>query len=138
MKLASIALVIVALSFPALAQDRTPAPEGARVYVISPLNGATVSSPVTVVFGLEGMGVAPAEVEMVKTGHHHLIIDGDLPSLNERIPSGETYRHFSGGQTEVVVELAPGPHTLQMIMSDHNHVPHDPPVVSEKKSITVR
>ncbi len=137
MKLAVIAFAFVVLSFPALAQERTPAPEGAEVYIISPENGATVSNPVTVIFGLEGMGVAPAGVEKEKTGHHHLVIDAELPSLNEPVPSDENYRHFGGGQTEVTVELAPGSHTLQLILGDHNHVPHDPPVVSEKISITV-
>ena len=138
MKHAAIALAFMALSVPALAQAPTPAPEDARVYVVSPQNGATVSSPVKVIFGLEGMGVAPAGIEKEKTGHHHLIIDADLPSLNEPVPSDENYRHFGGGQTEATVELVPGPHTLQLIMGDHNHIPHDPPVVSEKISITVK
>ncbi|MDH3668990.1 MAG: DUF4399 domain-containing protein [Paracoccaceae bacterium] len=138
MKLAAIALTFVALSFPALSQERTPAPEGARAYIISPQNGATVSSPVQVVFGLEGMGVAPAGVEKEKTGHHHLIIDADLPAPNEPVPSDDNYRHFGGGQTQTTVELAPGSHTLQLILGDHNHVPHDPPVVSQKINITVQ
>ena len=137
MKLATIAFAFAVLAFPTLAQERTPAPEGAEVYIISPENGATISNPVTVIFGLEGMGVAPAGVEKEKTGHHHLIIDAELPSLNEPVPSDENYRHFGGGQTQVTVELTPGSHTLQLIMGDQNHVPHDPPVVSEKISITV-
>lgn len=138
MKLVSMALALVVLAFPALAQDRTPAPKGAKVYIISPQDGATVSSPVKVVFGLAGMGVAPAGVEKAKTGHHHLIIDAGLPPANESVPADENHRHFGGGQTEATVELAPGRHTLQMIMGDHNHVPHDPPVVSEKITITVK
>ena len=138
MKLTAITLAFVALSFPALSQERTSAPDGARAYIISPQDGATVSSPVQVIFGLEGMGVAPAGVEKGKTGHHHLIIDADLLSLNEPVPSDENYRHFGGGQTETTVELAPGSHTLQLILGDHNHVPHDPPVVSEKITITVQ
>lgn len=138
MRLIALAVALVALSFPALAQDRTPAPQGARAYIVSPQDGATVSSPVRVVFGLEGMGVAPAGIEKEKTGHHHLIIDADLPAANEPVPSDENHRHFGGGQTEVVLELAPGPHTLQLVMGDHNHVPHDPPVVSEKITITVK
>ncbi len=138
MKPAAIAFAFVALLLPALAQARSPAPEGARVYIISPQNGATVSSPVKVIFGLERMGVAPAGVEKAKTGHHHLIIDANLPSVNEPVPSDDNYRHFGGGQTEVTVDLTPGSHTLQLIMGDHNHVPHDPPVVSEKISITVK
>ena len=138
MKSTTLAIVFAALLLPALALARTPAPQGARVYIVSPQNGATVSSPVKVVFGLHGMGVAPAGVEKAKTGHHHLIIDADLPSVNEPVPSDDNYRHFGGGQTEVTIDLAPGTHTLQLIMGDHNHVPHDPPVVSEKISITVK
>ncbi|MEX0346354.1 MAG: DUF4399 domain-containing protein [Rhizobiaceae bacterium] len=138
MKLTAIAISFALLSAPAFAQDRTPAPEGARAYIISPKDGATVSSPVTVIFGLEGMGVAPAGTEKEKTGHHHLIIDVDLPSLNEPVPSDENHRHFGGGQTQVNVELTSGSHTLQLIMGDHNHIPHDPPVASEKISIIVK
>jgi len=137
MRLTAVLIAFMALSVPAFAQDRTPAPEGAQVYIVSPPDGATVSSPVTVVFGLQGMGVAPAGVEKEKTGHHHLIIDADLPPLNEPVPSDENYRHFGGGQTEVSVELGPGAHTLQLLMGDQNHVPHDPAVYSEKIAITV-
>ena len=136
--LATISLAILVLAFPALAQDRTPAPEGAQVYIIAPQDGATVSSPVKVVFGLTGMGVAPAGTEKQKTGHHHLIIDADLPAMDEPVPADDNYRHFGGGQTETTIELAPGIHTLQLIMGDHNHIPHDPPVVSEKIAITVQ
>lgn len=138
MRLTAIVFAFVAFSFPALAQDRTAAPTGARVYIISPQDGASVSSPVTVLFGLEGMGVAPAGTKKAKTGHHHLIIDTDLPAADEPVPSDENHRHFGGGQTQTTVELAPGPHTLQLILGDHNHVPHDPPVTSEKISITVK
>ena len=138
MKLAAFAISFALLSAPALAQERTPAPEGARAYIISPEDGATASSPVTVIFGLEGMGVAPAGTEKEKTGHHHLIIDADLPSLNEPVPSDENYRHFGGGQTQVNVELTSGSHTLQLIMGDHNHIPHDPPVASDRISIIVK
>lgn len=138
MKLIASLVALVMLSFPALAQDRTAAPAGARVYIVSPQDGASVSSPVTVVFGLEGMGVAPAGTEKAKTGHHHLIIDTDLPAADEPVPSDDNHRHFGGGQTQTTVELSPGSHTLQLILGDHNHVPHDPPVASEKISITVK
>ena len=137
MKLATLALALLALATPAFAQDRTPAPEGAEVYIVSPQDGATLSSPVTVVFGLRGMGVAPAGTEKDKTGHHHLIVDADLPALDEPIPSDDNHRHFGGGQTEVVVELAPGTHTLQLLLADHNHIPHDPPIQSGQITITV-
>ena len=118
--------------------DRSPAPEAAAAYIVSPADGAVVKSPVKVVFGLSGMGVAPAGVEKAHTGHHHLLIDADkLPSNNKPIPSDENHRHFGGGQTEVELELAPGKHTLQLLLGDMNHIPHRPPVVSEKIRITV-
>lgn len=138
MRFAAVAVAVAALLLPALAEGRTPAPQGARVYIVSPQNGATVSSPVRVIFGLEGMGVAPAGVKKANTGHHHLIIDADLPPATEPVPSDDNHLHFGGGQTEVTVDLAPGTHTLQLIMGDHNHVPHVPPVVSEKITITVK
>jgi len=84
------------------------------------------------------MGVAPAGVEKEKTGHHHLLIDTGLPAQDEAVPADENHRHFGGGQTQTTVELPPGKHTLQLIMGDHNHVPHDPPITSEQISITVR
>ena len=134
-----VAFVLLALlSFPSLAQDRTAAPKEARVYPILPQDGETLASPVTIQFGLEGMGVAPAGIEKENTGHHHLFVDADLPTLNEPAPSDKNYRHFGGGKTEATVELAPGSHTLQLIMGDHNHVPHDPPIVSNKITITVK
>lgn len=117
---------------------RTPAPEGARLYFIEPVDGATVTSPVTVRFGLAGMGVAPAGVPIENTGHHHLVIDAALPPMDAAFPKDEQHLHFGGGQTEAIVELSPGEHTLQLVLGDHNHVPHDPPVISERISITVR
>jgi len=121
------------------AMARTPAPEGARVYFISPLDGETVTSPVTVRFGLEGMGVAPAGVDKAGTGHHHLLIDLDEPvDLDKPLPSDDHHRHFGGGQTQVSLDLPPGAHTLQLIMGDMAHIPHDPPVMSEKITITVK
>lgn len=114
----------------------TPSPEGAQLYIISPTNGETVTSPVTVKFGLKGMGVAPAGVEKKNTGHHHLIVNGDLPPLDQ--PMGKGIKHFGGGQTETSVELVPGKHTLQLILGNHLHIPHNPPVISEKIEITVK
>jgi len=138
MKLSVVAAFLAfGLAGTALAGE-TPAPEGAKVYFIEPANGATVSSPVKVVFGLSGMGVAPAGTEKEKTGHHHLIIDADLPNMDEPIPSDDNYRHFGGGQTETSVELAPGEHTLQLLLGDWSHVPHSSPVMSEKITITVQ
>lgn len=115
---------------------RSASTEGAVAYIVSPANGAKLSSPVTVRFGLKGMGVAPAGVEKQGTGHHHLLIDQkQLPDLDK--PMGGDIKHFGGGQTEVTLELAPGQHTLQLILGDHYHVPHKPAVVSELITITV-
>ncbi len=124
---------------PVIAQE-TPSPEGASLYFIAPVDGETVSSPVTVLFGLAGMGVAPAGVEQENTGHHHLLIDRpplSAAEMAEPIPSDENHRHFGGGQTQVTLELAPGEHTLQLVLGDWTHVPHDPAVMSEAITITV-
>ncbi|MDY6981292.1 MAG: DUF4399 domain-containing protein [Pseudomonadota bacterium] len=120
------------------AHAATPAPEGAAVYFVTPTDGQTVSSPVTVRFGLDGMGVAPAGVEREATGHHHLLVDvDDLPAMGQPVPADAHHVHFGGGQTQTSLELSPGEHTLQLLMGDHQHVPHEPPVMSEKITITV-
>jgi len=114
----------------------TPSPEGAVAYIVSPKDGDTVKGPVKVIFGLVGMGIAPAGVEMEHTGHHHLLVDQDtLPP--EGLPMGSPPIHFGKGQTETTIELEPGTHTLQLIMGNYLHVPHNPPVVSEMITITV-
>ena|SRR5690606_7096053 len=115
------------------------APEGAAVYFIAPQDGATVSGAVTVKFGLKGMGVAPAGVERANTGHHHLLVDIDeVPPAGQPVPADAQHIHFGGGQTETKLELAPGKHTLQLLLGDHLHRPHQPPVLSEKITITVK
>lgn len=115
------------------------APAGARAYIISPADGATVGREVTVRFGLSGMGVAPAGVEKEHTGHHHLLLDvATLPAAGQPIPNDEHHKHFGGGQTETVLHLVPGTHTLQLELGDANHVPFDPPVVSKKITIHVK
>jgi hypothetical protein len=119
------------------AMARTPAPEGAEVYFITQENGATVTSPVTVRFGLRNMGVAPAGIQMDNTGHHHLLVNTDLPVLDRPIPADDNHRHYGLGQTEVKLELPPGEHTLQLLLGDYAHIPHDPPVKSERITITV-
>jgi len=112
---------------------------GAKVYFLSPQDGDVVTSPVTVRFGLSGMGVAPAGVDRDKTGHHHLLIDLEsLPDMTKSIPSDSNHRHFGGGQTEVVLELSPGEHSLQLLLGDYAHRPHNPPVVSERITIQVK
>jgi Domain of unknown function (DUF4399) len=135
----AIAAFIAVLASPAVAQ-RTKAPDTAKVYLISPVNGDTVSNPVTVRFGLSGMGVAPAGVEHEGTGHHHLLIDVDMDDINfeESLPSDDNHRHFGGGQTEATIELPAGTHTLILLLGDQNHIPHDPPVRSEPVTITVK
>ena len=108
------------------------------VYIIEPRDGATVSNPVRVVFGLRNMGVAPAGVNHLNTGHHHLLIDTDLPRLDQPIPASDKVRHFGGGQTETRLILLPGTHTLQLLIGDYAHMPHTPPIVSDKVTITVK
>ena len=126
------------LAGPALAADRAPAPMGAAVYFITPADGETVTSPVTVRFGLEGMGVAPAGIDKPNTGHHHLLIDApDLPPLDEPIPADDHHKHFGGGQTETTIDLPPGTHTLQLLLADQNHISFNPPLMSERITITV-
>lgn len=127
-------LAILCLSFSAGAETD----QGARAYIISPQNGETVSQTFTVRFGLSGMGVAPAGVERAGTGHHHLLIDIEtLPDLGKPLPATDQIRHFGGGQTETELTLPPGTHTLQLLMGNYMHVPHDQPVLSEKITINV-
>jgi len=132
-------LVTVASAHHVFAENSWP--EGAKVYFIEPSDGATITGKVTVKFGLAGLGVAPAGVDKPKTGHHHILIDIDAPQgpeLQEPLISDEQHRHFGGGQTETTLDLPPGPHTLQLIVGDMNHVPHDPPLESQKITITVQ
>ncbi len=137
MKLIS-GLVLSLLTFGSALAGSTAAPEGAKVYFITPKNGEVVSSPVKVVFGASGIGVAPAGTQKENTGHHHLLVDAPVPPLDQPIPSDANHRHFGGGQTETTIELTPGTHTLQLLMADHAHIPHNPPVVSEQITITVK
>lgn len=118
---------------------RTPSPEGAQAYIISPAEGDVVNSPVTVKFGLKGMGVAPAGIDKPNTGHHHLLIDvTDTPLPDKSLPADVNFKHFGGGQTEAKIDLSPGKHTLQLIMGDKNHIPLDPMVMSKRITITVK
>lgn len=109
-----------------------------ELYFIEPADGATVSSPVSVKFGLKGFGIAPAGVPFNNTGHHHLIVDAPLPALDKSIPADANHLHFGAGQTETKVELAPGKHTLQLLLGDHLHVPHKEPIYSQQITITVK
>jgi hypothetical protein len=134
--LAPLACTILSLAMSALARE--PSPPGAEVYIVSPKDGAKVTSPVTVVFGLKGMGVAPAGIKFDNTGHHHLLIDSDLPAdMSQPLAANEKSVHFGKGQTETSLTLPPGKHTLQLVFGDSLHVPHEPPVISKKITITV-
>ncbi|HEY1076476.1 MAG TPA: DUF4399 domain-containing protein [Fontimonas sp.] len=111
---------------------------GAKVYFIAPQDGAEVSSPVKVLFGLSGMGVAPAGVNQAGTGHHHLLIDGPEVDFTKPLPATDQIKHFGGGQTEASIELKPGKHTLQLVLGDWKHQPQNPTVMSDKITITVK
>lgn len=111
--------------------------EGASVYFISPADGATVKNQVTIKFGLKNMGIAPAGIQYENTGHHHLIVDADLPSLEHPVPGDDHHLHFGKGQTETELVLSPGEHTLQLLFGDYSHTPHTPPVYSERITINV-
>ena len=140
MKIA-IPAAVIALLLPATAFAEvtgTPSPAGAKVAILEPKAGTEVTSPLKVKFGIEGMEVAPAGTDKPNTGHHHLIIDGKLADMASAIPVDEQHIHFGKGQTEASVTLKPGPHTLQLVLGDKNHVPHVPPVVSEVVTITVK
>ena len=137
-KAALLSLLAVASTQAATPLPRTPSPEGASVYLISPVEGEKLSGEFVVRFGLSGMGVAPAGIALEKTGHHHLLIDADaLPLLDQPIPADDRHRHFGAGQTETRLTLPKGRHTLRLLLGDHLHVPHDPPVVSPIVTITV-
>ena len=133
--------LVVSLSHTPLliALDRTQSPKDAAVYFITPQSGDTVSSSFTVRFGLRNMGVAPAGLIASKTGHHHLLINLErLPNLDEPLPSNANVRHFGAGQTEVILKLPRGTHTLQLLLGNHAHVPHQPPVTSKRITVTVQ
>ena len=121
-----------------IGMDVTPSPAGAKVYFIEPKNGAEVKGPVKVVFGLAGMGVAPAGTQKDNTGHHHLVIDGAAFDATRPLPVSDQIKHFGNGQTETTVTLAPGKHTLQLVLGDWKHQPHSPAVISETITITVK
>ena len=146
MRLAAVAALLVASTFAsagsaqtAQTAPRTKAPEGARVYFISPKNGDTVARTFTVQFGLKGMGIAPVGVNQPNTGHHHLLVDVEkLPDFSMPLPANDNIRHYGGGQTEVDLTLPAGKHTLQLVLGDWLHTPHEKPIVSEKITITVK
>jgi Domain of unknown function (DUF4399) len=133
-------LTLTLLAGLAIAQvPKTKAPEDAMVYIQSPKDGETVASPVTVRFGLKGMGIAPAGVNQPNTGHHHMLIDVEkAPDFNAALPVTDNIKHFGAGQTETALTLPPGKHTLQLVLGDYLHIPHEKPIVSQKITITVK
>jgi len=133
-------LIAVVIGAPAAALAETTAPPNAAVYFINLKDGDTVSSPFKIQFGLTGMGVAPAGVEKPNTGHHHLLIDTALSpeELKAPIAMDAKHVHFGGGQTETVLTLPPGQHTLQLELGDWSHIPFNPPIQSPVITITVK
>ncbi len=116
---------------------RTPSVEGTRVFFITPSDGATLSDPVSIEFGIEGMAVVKAGDMQPQSGHHHLLIDTGLPDLDLPIPADANHIHFGDGSTSTELTLDPGQHSLQLLLGDYLHIPHQPPVVSEVITITV-
>ena len=144
MKLLTLLALIVGLVYGSNAFSQsaaiggpTPSPPGAKVEFVDLKDGAVIGPKTMIHFGLHGMGVAPAGTKKANSGHYHLLIDTDLPPLDQPIPNDENHLHFGGGQTEVELSLPPGPHTLQLLLGDENHIPHTPPVYSDKIHVTV-
>lgn len=145
-RFALLAAVAASLTAATAFAGETPSAPDAEVYFINLKDGDTVEGPVKVQFGLSGMGVAPAGVDMENTGHHHLFVnrpplgqgEDGADEVDYNIPADENHIHYGGGQTEATVELAPGTHTLQLVLGDKDHIPHNPPVVSEVITITVK
>ena len=134
----SIALAAFIIGGAAVAGE-SPAPKNAYLYIGWPNDGEVVrKNNFRVWFGLRKMGIAPAGTEKPMTGHHHLIVDAPLPPMDEEIPADKNHLHFGKGQTETRITLPSGTHTLQLLLGDLDHVPHNPPVVSQKKTITVK
>ncbi|MFL9868211.1 DUF4399 domain-containing protein [Paraburkholderia fungorum] len=118
----------------------TPSPAGAHAYIGYPNDGQVVAAnkPFRVWFGLRYMGVAPKGVKYPNTGHHHLLIDTELPPMDQEIPNDRNHLHFGAGETETMIQLPPGKHTLQLLMGDDMHMPHNPPVYSKKITVIAR
>jgi hypothetical protein len=136
--LASLAALAADSSFPAT-RPRSASPPNAEEYIIWPPDGAVIiGGKLWVRMGLRNMGVCPKGIDLPNVGHHHLLIDTDLPPLDQEIPSDRNHLHYGAGETDARIELPPGKHTLQLLLGDMNHVPHDPPVYSKKITITVR
>jgi hypothetical protein len=135
---AVLTLPLLAAPFLPRPAAATKSPPGAYLYIIWPQEGARIKGAFWCRFGLRGMGVTHAGDMTPNMGHHHLLIDvDDVPTPGEPIPADKKHMHFGAGQTEARIDLPPGPHTLQLVLGDANHVPFDPPVMSKKISIVV-
>src|SRR6202034_2113904 len=135
-------LMGLAVNWPASAQTAatggpTPSPPGAKEYFVDLKDGATIGTKSTIHFGLRGMGVAPAGSDRPNSGHHHLMVDVPTPALDHEIPNDFQHLHFGAGQTETELTLTPGEHTLQLVCGDKNHIPHSPPLVSDRIKVKV-
>ena len=142
MKFLSIAFALACTSISSTAvshEGSSTSPANANVYFITPVDGQTISQNFTIKFGLSGMGVAPAGTNKKNTGHHHILIDTDvMPDMHAPLPATDKIKHFGGGQTETQLTLSPGKHTLQLVLGNYQHIPHNKPVVSHKIMITVK
>ena len=133
-----VAIFSLVLSTGQVLAQGTPSPENAKVYFIWPGDGQVIrGGKLWVRFGLRNMGVAPSGVDLPNTGHHHLILNADPPPFDEPVPADKNHIHYGAGQTEVRLELPPGRHTLQLILGDDKHIPHDPPVMSRQITVIV-
>lgn len=131
-------LALASAADPAPAMPVTPSEPGASVYFVEPADGAVITGPVQVAMGLKGMGIAPAGIDFPATGHHHLIVNAPTPPAGAIIPMDANHLHFGKGQTETSLDLPAGTHTLQLVLADRNHIPHEPAVVSPVITITVK
>ena len=117
---------------------RSSSPDNAAVFILDPSDGATVSSPVTIIFGINNMQITPAGTDLENSGHHHILLDLEqLPDMTQPLPANENIIHFGKGQTETTLELSPGSHSLQLLLGNYLHIPHDQAVISKKINITV-
>lgn len=136
--LGTAALCVISAFSPAIAAG-TPSPKDAQVYFIWPQDGTVIhGGKFWLRMGLRNMGVCPKGVELPNVGHHHVLVDTELPPMTEQIPSDRNHLHFGAGETEARIELPPGKHTLQLLLGDHDHTPHDPPIYSKKITVTVQ
>jgi hypothetical protein len=133
------AVALCAFPLTATAADRKPMPEDAKVYIIWPSDGQVIQGgKFWLRMGLSNAGIAPAGIDKPNTGHHHVLVDSDLPAMDQEIPNDKNHLHFGAGQTEARIELPPGRHTLQLVLADDNHLPHSPPLYSKKITVFVR